>query len=425
MERMLVRPERSNMRVPSRAERWIRRQSHRPGIGALRRSIGEGGRAILTVVVALRKRLRRPGGARYIAFVGHNVLMVQTVLRAWSTIAGDPRLKAWLFVPWAFRHAGKQLAREAGLRSVAGLGWSRVWAWDLVVVANHVEPYHPGIPLVRMLHGVGSSSKLLRGHEFTYDPRRVLRADGTAAYARILESSQRVADTVVQRLPALADTVSVTGSIAADRMLSMRGAAPDIRREMGYEPSERVIVCMSTFGPHSLMETMGCRLIGQMRVVTVEGRYRFIVCSHPNLWAAHRRAARPWDAFLESQRLHGLRILEPGDDWARAFAVADAALSDHTSLAIAFALLGKPLAFVPVGGSAIEADSPIARLIQVSPAFSDPCDLGPFLDALLEEGASPQAAEIAGEIVTHRGEAASRTRAELYRLLELDTQVMP
>ena len=47
------------------------------------------------------------------------------------------------------------------------------------------------------------------------------------------------------------------------------------------------------------------------------------------------------------QRQHGLTILEPGDDWARALAVADATINDHTSIATAFALLGKPLALYP------------------------------------------------------------------------------
>jgi len=347
--------------------------------------------------------------------------MTQAVLRAWATIADDPRLKARLFVPWAYRRAGRKLARAGGLRFAAGLGWTRLWAWDLVLVANHVKAYHPSVPVVRMLHGIGSSSKILRGHEFTYDPGRVLRADGTAVYARIFESSEFTANEVVGRLPALAGHVAVTGSLAADQLLARQCDFADIRRQMGFTASQRVIVSMSTFGPYSLMETIGRRLIDEMRHVTTAGRYRFVVCTHPNLWAAHRRAARPWDEFLRRQRQHGLTILEPGDDWARALAVADAAISDHTSLATAFALLGKPLAFVPVAEPAIEATSTVARLIQFSPILSDPAELGPFLDTLLAGDSAPGVAAIGAEIVSHPGQAASRTRAELYRVLGLDS----
>ncbi len=121
------------------------------------------------------------------------------------------------------------------------------------------------------------------------------------------------------------------------------------------------------------------------------------------------------------QRQHGLTILEPGDDWARALAVADAAISDHTSIATAFALLGKPLAFVPVAEPAIEATNTVARLIQLSPILSDPAELGPFLDALLAGDAAPGVAAIGAEIVSHPGQAASRTRAELYRVLGLNS----
>jgi hypothetical protein len=388
-----VEPRELNKRLRSRSERWVREQGRRPSTLALRRLIDRAGLAVMTLVVKIRMA-RRTDRVRHVAFVGHNVLMIHTVLRAWGTVADDSRLKARLVVPTSFRRAGKRLARDAGLRCTSGMTWSRLWAWDLVVVATHVKPHHPQVPVVRMLHGVGASSKLLHGHEFTYDPRRVLRPDGTPAYARIFEASELTAADVVRRFPALAGVITVTGSIAADQMLAMQRARADLRLQMGYAPSDRVIVCMSTFGPYSLMETVGRRLIDEMHRISADGGCRFIVCSHPNLWAANRHAARPWDGFLRRQRQHGLTILEPGDDWARAFAVADAAISDHTSLATAFALLGKPL--------------------------SDPAALPSFLNAMLEGGASARAVAIAEEIVSHRGEAAARTRTELYRLLELE-----
>ncbi len=347
------------------------------------------------------------------------MLMAEAVVRAWSTVADDRRLQAWLFMPWRFRVVGKNLARDAGMRFAPGLGWARLWAWDLVIVATHVEPFHPMIPVVRVLHGIGSSSKIVKGHEFTYGPSRVLRADGRARYSRIFESSESRAREVERHVPALVGHLAVTGSLAADELLDRQGAVAQIRREMGFGSSERVIVSLSTFGPHSLMETVGRPLIREMRRLTAEGRYRFVVCTHPNLWAAQRRPEQPWDEFLRRQRQYGLTIIEPGEDWTHALVAADAAISDHTSLATAFALLGKPLAFVDVDASALQSGSTMSRLIEVSPTLSDPAELGQFLDGLLEQGQPPQLGAIAAEVVSYPGQAASRTSAELYRLLEL------
>ena len=351
---------------------WIGERSHRRSVVVTRRSLERSGRVMLTPVVAWRTRQRRHDGPRHIALLGHNMLMAEAVIRAWSTVGDDRRLRGWLFMPWRFRAAGRTLARDAGMRFAPGLGWARIWAWDLVIVATHVEPFHPKVPVVRVLHGIGSSSKIVTGHEFTYGPSRVLRADGSSRYARILESSEERAHEVQQRVPGLVGHVAVTGSLAADELLERQNDAALIRREMGFVPSDRVIVSLSTFGPHSLMETVGRPLMEEMRHLTSKGGYRFVVCTHPNLWAAQRRLGKPWDEFLQGQRQHGLTIIEPGDGWISALAAADAAISDHTSLATAFALLGKPMAFVPVAASTLQMNSTMSRLIAVSPTLSDP-----------------------------------------------------
>jgi hypothetical protein len=374
---------------------------------------------MLTPVIAWRTTKRRPDGSRHIALLGHNMLMAEAVIRAWSTVGDDRRLRGWLFMPWRFRRAGRALARDAGMRFAPGLVWARVWAWDLVIVATHVEPLHPKIPVVRVLHGIGSSSKIVRGHEFTYGPSRVLRADGSSRYARIFESSEERAHEVQRRVPGLVGHVAATGSLAVDELLERQNDAALIRREMGFVPSDRVIVSLSTFGPHSLMETVGQPLMEQMRQLTSKGRYRFVVCTHPNLWAAQRRLGKPWDEFLHGQRHHGLTIIEPGDGWISALAAADAAISDHTSLATAFALLGKPLAFVSVAASALEVNSTMSRLIAVSPTLSDPSELEGVIDSMLAVGPLPELRAIASQVVSHPGHAASRTRDELYRALAI------
>jgi hypothetical protein len=402
---------------------WLARQGRRPPAVAIRNLLERATQELFDAVVDLDARSPRRDGQRHVALVGHNVLMAQSALRAWACVADDPRLRARLFMPWTLRHVGKQLAREASIPFTPGLAWSRLHAWDLVIVATHVKPYHPAVPVVRMLHGIGSSSKIVRGHEFTYRPTRVIRPDGKSLYASILESSEATAEEVVRRLPVLAGHVVVTGSLAADELLARQTEARSIRPEMGIRPAEHVVVMMSTFGPSSLMETVGRPLMEQMRRLTDARRYRFVVCTHPNLWSSRRGSRSAWGEFLRRQGQHGLIILEPTDDWVRALAAADAAISDHTSLAVAFALLGKPLAFVPVSEPALEVNSSISRLMSVSPVFVETANLGLFLDNLFAAGPTIHAREIAAEIVSCPGQAIARTTAELHRLLVLDGPV--
>lgn len=402
---------------------FIARHAHHGFLLHMRRIIGRGGAALLSVQIRVRRGLRRPDGPRRVLFLGHNLLMAQAVLRGWATIRENKRVRATLVMPWAFRRTGKLLAREAGIRFAPGLGWARVWAWDLVVVATHVKPFHPLIPVARMLHGIGSSSKVVGGREFTYGRSRVLRPNGRSVYATILESSVSTAQEVVTRLPALQDHVTVTGSLVIDELLARQASRADARKKMGFEPSDRVIAVMSTFGPFSLMETVGRAMMEEMRELTEEGRFRFILCTHPNLWAIHRRTERPWDAFLRGLRDHGIHVLEPGDDWIDALIVADAATSDHTSLSTAFALLGKPLGFVPVNGSIIDPASTVARLIHVAPRISDVLEFGSFLNCLLASRPNPQEKAIAEEAISYLGEGGDRTRAALLRLLGLDSSI--
>jgi hypothetical protein len=83
-----------------------------------------------------------------------------------------------------------------------------------------------------------------------------------------------------------------------------------------------------------------------------------------------------------------------------------------------FALLERPLGFVPVSESELKADSTLGRLCAASPRL----DQAAGLRALLEASAhhEPQArAALVADIDVCPGEAAARMRAAVYDLLGL------
>lgn len=99
---------------------------------------------------------------------------------------------------------------------------------------------------------------------------------------------------------------------------------------------------------------------------------------------------------------------------------SDIVLTDHTSLALHGALLGRPFVFCPVPDELVEAGTVIRRIRDISPTLRP--DASDLRQVLLEAGNSypfDKLREIASQINSFPHQAADRMREEIYEQLRL------
>ena len=374
------------------------------------------GTPLLDGWIRLDRARRRRGRTRAILLVAENPMMLEHALAAWRLLRDDPDFRGHLSMPRRFRDVARTVARDHRLVLHRFPMSTRLRWWDLLITANHVSPYPKDVPAVRLQHGMEGMGKVLHGQGFTYGPRRVLRKDGTPAYTRILESSEWVRSRVIERLPQLHDTIVVVGNLSADRVLELRSQRAELRTALPGEGP--VVAVMSTFGPYSLMETMGRPLLREVVRLRREGRFRFVVCAHPNLWTAQRKLQDPWDERLLALEDHGIVVARPGQDWRSLLASADVGVADHTSVSIPFSLLGRPLITVPVPEGVLVDGSTIGLLHRETPTLADASGLAAALERALTDGLSSGARAAVERAVSFPGEAEDRIRRALVGLLD-------
>ena len=363
----------------------------------------------------LQRACRRSRSSRPVLLVAETPMMLDHALEAWELIASDRTLRGHLTMPRRFADVAVRAAGEHHLVLHRWPWLTRLRWWALVVTANHISPYPRNVPTVRLQHGMDGVGKVLHGQGFTYGAARVLRHDGAPAYTRILESSEHVREHIVARLPQLAGSIVAVGNLTADRVLELDAERDALRSRMiGEGP---VVAMLSTFGTHSLLETMGSDLLAEVVRLQRAHRYRFVMCTHPNLWSRQRKLAEPWDEQLLALEHHGIAVARPGADWRPYLAAADVAVSDHTSVCIPYALLGRPLITAQVPDGVLLDESTVQLLHRTTPTLTVPDELETALTHALAAGLSDESRVAASRAVSFPGEAAERIRQALLEVV--------
>jgi hypothetical protein len=113
----------------------------------------------------------------------------------------------------------------------------------------------------------------------------------------------------------------------------------------------------------------------------------------------------------------GLIVCGPDRDWVPFLAAADAAVIDHSSLGLYYALLARPTVAVPVRDRAVNPAAPVAVLRALSPAVTGSGDLAATVRSAAG-GFDPAAfAACRRALISYRGQVAAGTKAALYDLL--------
>jgi len=367
---------------------------------------------------SLRPRVPRLRGTRDVLLVARSPLMGRYARLFHELFEDDPRLRFHVTTMDLSEPRASRLAASLGLPRVDEASAVSRW-WDLAVFPNHatVRRFRAEVPKFYTRHGV-SSGKTPRGRDREFGDEIAMCA-GRPRYQRMFEASERVRARAVARNPRLADVITVVGDLRVDRMLALLPSRAALRERLGLREDEIAVLVMSTWGPASLMERMGAALLRAAHRLASGRRYRFVVTANPLLLADGAARRRRWYHALLALRARGLLVVDPVEDWEPYLVAADAAIADHTSLALTYATLGRPLVFVPLDERECPPDAPIRRLAELCPVLRGPDALEPTLARALAPGAGSPPGRAARDICSYPGEAARRIRAVTYRELDL------
>ena len=375
------------------------------------------------VDAALRRlRARRPMPRR-VLFVAANDLGLRQLLLLREVLAEDTRLR--LTVTDSPRGAANRdlIGPWCEQRGFVYLPFRRArWRpWDLMIFADHddMARFPVNVPKVRISHGI-FGSKLIDGVPYRYDPKWV-EYRGKVFYSRMFEPSDYAVECALKHNPRLQGIVVAVGDLSADRLLSLRPERDEIRAGFGCSPDDFVVLLQSTYGATSLMESIGNELVPQCVSLAAETDFRFILQTHPHHWTGPYAQDHPYGHFLLDQEgKPGITVIHHDEDWAPYMMASDMVITDHTSLSMTYALLGKPMLFVAVPGTTLIEGNPGERLAQVLPKLSSIENLAVDIERARNEFPREQVAEIAKDILSYPGEAADRIQKEVYGLLGLD-----
>ncbi|WP_344690714.1 hypothetical protein [Blastococcus jejuensis] len=290
--------------------------------------------------IALRARRTR---RQRVLLAAANPLMADYVLRMWHTIADLDGVEARLT-----RHTGLA-QRQERVKAIAR--WrARLYPWDLILLADHMPlEYARTIPKVIMPHGPGPS-RIVRGGSYYYDRQRVFWPDGERVYTLMFDTSEVAKTRALAGVPEYRDKIVVVGDLRADELLKASARAEETRSGMGIG-DRKLVGIMSTWGPYGLVPTLGEALVGELKRIASVGEYAFALTMHQNLWDVSRCGTTRWRDMLLGAESEFIRVIRPHEDTAMVLGACHMVVSDHTSLAMTFSILRRPIipVAVPVG----------------------------------------------------------------------------
>ncbi len=366
-------------------------------------------------------RCKRNRNRKHVLLCASTDLMAEYLHMVADLLRHDARLEIFLTAPPLHPHLGstaKALARRVGATHAGYISARFKW-WDVIVFADHASAklFHPAIPRVLVYHSL-TSGFMAGGQSYRYG-HNAIRQDGKPVFTRMFEPSEAARERALRINPALRDALVVVGDLRADKMLSMRSERDQLRMDMGFGPDDRVILIQSTWGPASLMETIGRELVEEASRIAKTGAYHFIVSTHPNHFNGPYAQRNPWGKFLLDHEAPGMHVRRPGTPWEPYLVAADVAITDYTGLCVAFALLQRPMLFVPVVPGTVDPSSLEWSLYQTLPRLENPHDLREAIIGAFSHYPTDTLAAVSSAILSCAGEAKQRIQDELLRVMRL------
>lgn len=314
-----------------------------PRLWAAKRASRMAGLTVLDAALAVRRTVaRRPPRTRRPARVllaASNKLMAEHLLRIWASASDPLDARAWL-TRFPDCEAWSPRVAELGIEWQS-MAMGRLKDWDLILQADHMSlQFPPSVPKVMVGHGI-AWGRMVKAGSYRYDPDRVFWPDGRRVYELMFDAADLTADLGRSWLPAYRDRIRVVGSLAADEMLDRRAGRDTLREKLGVG-NRRLVVVMSSWGPHGLVPRYGRELLDLLPRLVESGDFAFALTMHQNLWSGTKPAG-DWAGLLRSAEQKHVAVIGPDEDAVPYLAASDAAITDHTSFGTVYAVLGQPL----------------------------------------------------------------------------------
>jgi hypothetical protein len=224
--------------------------------------------------------------------------------------------------------------------------------------------------------------------------------------------------------PPAASIGVVVGDPALARMQGSQFRSGDLRAGFGGR-DKCVVVVASTYGPDSVLGRLPDlpeRLVASLPA----DEYRVLVALHPGVWAAHG----PWQvrAWLASAVAYGVQVVTPREGWQAALLAASVVISDHGSMGVYAAALGKPVVLAGRGSAVTVPGSAASVLAVVAPIWDAAADPRRQLETVIREHRPAVRQEVMDVLVDpslDAGGTARRLREVVYQLLGLAEPAMP
>ena len=349
-------------------------------------------------------------------------LMVEHLLPVVDLIRHDPNVRIQFVSPTGIKNSGTTAAKLAARMKlpVCGYAFARFQRWDLILFAEHaaVNQFSPNTPKLLVQHGF-DSGKIFSGVDIRYS-REFMYASPkskTPRYASMLEPSFVTQKRAVENDPLLKGRIAVVGDIGTDEMMELNQKRSELRKKAGYSENDTVVLIMGTWQGDSLMETIGEEIVAQS--VQIKNDYRFIFSTHPRHWNGTYAKQNPWGQYLCEHEQEGLDVLRQSDSWDEAAVICDMAISDHTSVGVKYALLGKPLMYIARREGLVSPGTFGHQLYESLPRLNTPSELRGLLQNAQASYPYDELKHIAQDINAFPGDATKNVRTELYRLLEI------
>lgn len=373
--------------------------------------------------------LRRPlrGNRRRVLLAGTNLMMARELSEVRSLLETDARIEMFAAVrPFAGVAGGVDPARFAAAVGVNAVSSAGIFLqpWDLIILSAHARAFNAGRLVPRVFTGHGISSWKVVDGEIDEFRGYYTRCRGRWVYSRMFMRGEDAVRVARGLHPELGRRTVACGDIVVDDLLAAAEHRAQLRERLGYRPEDRVVAVLSTHGPQGLLGSWGRRTPQALR--SLAERFRVILVNHPlNIYHEAYGDLRRLSVELRDSPPAGVHVNQPEDPIQPALIAADLAVTDHTSTALYFAQLGKPIVAVKTPGYEAPEGSPWSRILKFVPSVRRPEDVAAAAEAAFTEFPLERLSGIACDVVSFPGAARTHWRDELYALLNLTPPPMP
>ncbi|RKT83596.1 hypothetical protein ATL45_1887 [Saccharopolyspora antimicrobica] len=334
-------------------------------------------------------------------------------------LADDMRVETRFAVATGSEFA-TNLAEQLHLHGAQVVDWETAIGkdFDLAISPSGNGPLHElEIPVLTLPHGAGHNKLRATESGVTAEVSGLSRAqlthEGRVVPAVVGLSHPSQLAQLQHQCPEAVPHAEVIGDPCYARLRASLPMREQYRSALAGD--RRLVLAASTWGPESLFAKRG----DLAKLLTADlPDHRIALALHPNVWQKYERLQL--ETWLRTALHNDLLLIPRLRKWQAALVAADVVISDHGSLALYAAALGKPLLLAAFGDAEVVPGSPMALLGDRAQHLDPTADLLPQIEAATPV---PNHHELADR--TFAGNSHQRLRELIYHHLDLPEPPWP